>query len=577
MLKLLKYLKGYRKESLFGPLFKLLEATLELFIPLLVASIIDRGIQRQDSFYIIKTGLLMAALGLIGLLFSVTAQYFAAKASVGFTTAVRQALFYQIQRFSFTQLDQTGSATLITRMTSDMNQVQNTVNLALRLLLRSPFVVLGALVMAFTIDRWAAFVFMITIPILALVVFGIMLLCLPLYQKVQGALDRLLSKTRENLTGARVLRAFCKEEEETKEFDRRNRFLANTQKRVGRISALLNPVTYLLINLAIIALLQVGAVRVHAGILSQGAVVALYNYMTQILVELIKLADLMITLTKGIACGNRIQAVLELKSGDTDTEALPVPEKNSPYALEFRHVSFCYPGAQENALTDISIRLRFGETLGIIGGTGAGKSTLVSLIPRFYEATLGTVLVDGADVRSLPLRDLRQKIGFVLQKAVLFRGTIRENLRWGNPDAADPALWEALKIAQADGVVREREHQLDALVEQGGRNYSGGQRQRLTIARALVRIPKILILDDSASALDFATDAALRRALREMPNQPATIIISQRTSAIRHADQILVLDDGQAVGLGTHDALLANCSVYREIYDSQYQKGGRAR
>lgn len=569
MFKLLKYLKKYTAESILGPLFKLLEATLELLVPLAVAAIVDQGITAGDRGAIVKYSLVLAAFGLIGLAFSVTAQYFAARAAVGFTARVRSVLFRHIQGFTYTQLDQVGTSTLITRMTSDMNQVQSAVNLTLRLLLRSPFVVLGAMVMAFTIDWKAAMVFVGTIPVLSVVVFGIMLACIPLYKKVQAALDKVLGKTRENLSGMRVIRAFCKEDEEIAEFDRRNRVLTGAQKFVGRISALMNPLTFLLINLAIILLIHVGALRVEAGVLTQGAVVALYNYMSQILVELIKLASLIISITKGVACGNRIQAVLELPAGEPVQKSSETAEGT---ALAFRHVSFRYNGAREESLSDISLTLKPGETLGVIGGTGAGKSTLVNLIPRFYEATEGTVLVGGKDVKSYPAAALRQRIGVVPQKAVLFKGTIRENLCWGNPHATEEELIAALEAAQAQELLETKG--LDAAVEQGGRNLSGGQRQRLTIARALVRKPEILILDDSASALDFATDAALRRSIQGLPWHPATVIVSQRTSSIAHADQILVLEDGKAAGLDTHQTLLETCPIYREIYESQFKKEG---
>lgn len=570
MFKLLTYLRDYRRESILGPLFKLLEATLELLVPLVVAAIIDTGIGGANRGYIVRMSLLMALLGAVGLAFSVTAQYFAAKAAVGFVTKIRRALFSHIQQFSYAGLDQIGPSTLITRMTSDMNQVQAAMNLTLRLLLRSPFVVLGAMVMAFTIDWRAAMVFVLAIPVLSVVVFGIMLLCIPLYRRVQGALDRVLSKTRENLSGVRVVRAFCREEDEIAEFDRRVRTLTNAQKYVGRISALMNPLTYILINLAVILLIHTGALRVEAGLLTQGAVVALYNYMSQILIELIKLASLIISITKGVACGNRIQAVFELESGE--------PAKRSDktgdpaYAMEFQHVSFRYPLAKEDALTGVSLHLRPGETLGVIGGTGSGKTTFVNLIPRFYEATEGCVLVEGKDVLSYDVDTLRRKIGVVPQRAVLFRGTVRDNLRWGKEDAGDEELMRALTIAQADALIREKEGGLGAQVEQNGKNFSGGQRQRLTIARALVRRPSILILDDSASALDFATDAALRKAIREMEDAPAIVIVSQRTSSIQHADQILVLEDGGVAGLGIHETLLETCPVYREIYDSQFKK-----
>ena len=571
MKKLFIYLKGYGRECVLGPLFKLLEATLELLVPLAVAAIVDQGILTNDRGNIVKYSLVMAAFGLIGFLFAVVAQYFAARAAVGFTARVRSALFRHLQGFSYTQLDQIGSSTLITRMTSDMNQVQSALNLGLRLLLRSPFVVFGAMVMAFTIDFKAAMIFALTIPVLSVVVFGIMLISIPLYKKVQAALDKVLGKTRQNLSGVRVVRAFCKEEEEIEEFDRRNAVLTQVQKFVGRISALLNPLTFAIINFAVILLIHTGALQVEAGILTQGMVVALYNYMSQILVELIKLASLIISITKGVACGNRIQAVLELSTGEPAQEGKEFDDAAGS-ALAFRNVSFRYTGAREDSISNISLTLKPGETLGVIGGTGSGKSTLIQLIPRFYTATEGTVLVDGKDAISYEADELRMKIGIVPQKAVLFKGTIRENLLWGDPDATEEQLLSALEAAQAKEITDEKG--LDAPIEQGGRNLSGGQRQRLTIARALVRRPDILILDDSASALDFATDAALRKALRALSWNPATVIVSQRTSSIAHADQILVLEDGEAVGLGTHEALLEACPVYREIYESQFEKEG---
>ncbi len=571
MFKLFKYLKPYTLQSILGPLFKLLEATLELLVPLAIAAIVDQGILAGDRSAIIKYSLAVAGFGLIGFLFAVVAQYFAARAAVGFTAKVRSALFRHLQGFSYTQLDRIGSSTLITRMTSDMNQVQSALNLGLRLLLRSPFVVFGAMVMAFTIDFRSAMIFALTIPVLSVVVFGIMLISIPLYKKVQGALDRVLGKTRQNLSGVRVVRAFCKEQEEIAEFDSRNAVLTQLQKFVGRISALMNPLTFAIINGAVILLIHTGALQVEAGILTQGMVVALYNYMSQILVELIKLASLIISITKGVACGNRIQAVLELPTGEPQKEGASFADAEG-LALAFRNVSFRYEGAREDSLTGISLTLRPGETLGVIGGTGSGKSTLIQLIPRFYEATDGSVLVDGKDVLTYDTDDLRRRIGIVPQKAVLFKGTIRENLLWGDADATEEQLNLALEAAQAKEITEEKG--LDAPVEQEGRNLSGGQRQRLTIARALVRRPGILILDDSASALDFATDAALRQALSRLPWKPATVIVSQRTSSIAHADQILVLDDGEAVGLGNHESLLESCPVYREIYDSQFKKEG---
>ena len=570
MKKLLFYLKQYRRESILGPLFKLLEATLELFVPLVVAAVIDRGIFNNDTEYIVRMCLVLVALGAVGLAFSVTAQYFAARAATGFVKQVRHALFAHIQQLSYAQLDHVGASTLVTRMTSDVNQVQNGVNLTLRLLLRSPFVVFGAMVMAFTIDVPSAMIFVVTIPVLSVVVFGIMLACIPLYKKVQQKLDRVLAATRGNLTGVRVLRAFCKEEEEQAAFAARNEELTATQKFVGRISALMNPVTYVIINLAIIALIRTGAIRVEAGLLTQGSVVALYNYMSQILTELIKLANLIINITKSVACGNRIQSVLEI-APDMPVEP-QLPAGDAALEVQLDNAGLTYPGAADAALSGVELRVRPGETVGIIGGTGCGKSTLVQMIPRFYDATEGAVRVEGRDVRAWQPEKLRARIGIVPQKAVLFKGTVRENLLWGNEKATQQQLRDALATAQALGVVEGKEGGLDAPVEQGGTNFSGGQRQRLTIARALVRKPKILILDDSASALDYATDAALRKALQQMDPTPTIFIVSQRTSSLQHADQILVLDDGRPVGLGRHEELLQSCGVYREIYDSQFKK-----
>lgn len=570
MFKLLGYMKSYKKEAVLGPLFKLLEALLELLVPLVIAAVIDTGIAGNDRSYVIRMCLLLVGLGVVGLVFSITAQYFAAKASVGFVSRLRHALFAHIQSLSYTELDTLGTSTLITRMTSDMNQVQSGVNLTLRLLLRSPFVVFGAMIMAFTIDVKAALIFAVTIPVLSVVVFGIMLWCIPLYKRVQRKLDGVLSATRENLTGVRVIRAFCKEEEQISRFDSCNQDLTRTQKYVGRISALMNPVTFVLINLAIIWLVYTGALRVEAGLISQGAVVALYNYMSQILVELIKLANLIINITKSVACGNRIQSVFEIQSTLAEADHAPQPV-SSPYAVEFSHVSLRYANAGGDALTDISFAARPGETIGVIGSTGSGKSSLVNLIPRFYDATCGQVLVDGVNVKEYPLDDLRSRIGVVPQKAVLFKGTIRDNLRWGNPDATDAELLEAVQTAQA-GEVLAQKGGLDFELEQGGKNLSGGQKQRFTISRALVKHPRILILDDSASALDFATDAALRKAIREMPGNPTVFIVSQRTSSLQHADQILVLEDGAVVGAGTHEELLESCEVYQEIYQSQFRK-----
>ncbi|ERK43759.1 ABC transporter ATP-binding protein [Eubacterium ramulus] len=575
MKKLLCYLKEYKKESVLGPLFKLLEATLELFVPLVVAAIIDTGIGNQDRGYVVKMCLVLVLLGLIGLAFSVTAQYFAAKAAVGFVTTIRHVLFGHIQKLSYAELDTQGTSTLITRMTSDMNQVQNGVNLTLRLLLRSPFVVIGAMVMAFTIDVKAALVFVVGIPALAVVVFGVMLACIPLYRKVQNRLDKVLGLTRENLTGVRVLRAFCKEEEQEAEFQKQNQTLTDTQKFVGRISALLNPLTYVIINVAIIALIWIGAIRVDMGIITQGAVVALYNYMSQILTELIKLANLIINITKSVACGNRIQSVLEVEPSVKDGAATVSGDGEagkSAYSVVFEHAGIRYPDAAQEAVSDITLNVRPGETIGIIGGTGSGKSSMVNLIPRFYDCSSGAVYVDGKNVCTYGLTELRDKIGVVPQKSVLFAGTIRSNMQWGKPDATDEEIFAALEIAQAKDVVSKKEKGLDTEVEQGGKNFSGGQRQRLTIARALVKQPEILILDDSSSALDFATDAALRMAIGSMKHKPTLFIVSQRTSAIQYADKIVVLDDGSVVGIGTHEELMNTCEVYREIYDSQYKR-----
>lgn len=574
MKKLLIYLKDYKKETVFAPLFKMLEATFELFVPLVMAAIIDKGIVPADTGYVLKMGAILVALGLIGLLCSITAQYFAAKAAVGFSTGLKHALFDHIQSLSFTEIDTLGTSTLITRMTSDVNQVQNGVNMVLRLFLRSPFIVFGAMIMAFTIDVKAAMIFVVTIPLLAVVVFGIMALTMPMYKKVQAGLDAVLGATRENLTGARVIRAFHKEEEETKRFEEKNGILTRLQLVVGRISALTNPVTYIIINAATILLLYTGAVRVDNGSITQGEVVALVNYMSQILVELIKLANLIITITKALACANRIEAVFEVESSmewrDTADRSQLTGMDN--LAVEFEHVHLTYGGAGAESLSDIHIQVPKGQTVGIIGGTGSGKSSLVNMIPRFYDATAGTVRVNGRDVKTYGMEELRKRIGIVLQKAVLFRGTIRDNLLWGNGSATDEELWEALRLAQAKEFVETKEGRLDAPVAQEGRNLSGGQRQRLTIARALVAKPEILILDDSASALDYATDAALRRAIKELPGETTVFIVSQRASSIQHADQIIVLEDGEIAGRGTHEELLAGCEVYQEIYYSQFEK-----
>lgn len=579
MKKLLIYLKDYKKESVLAPLFKMLEASFELIVPLVVTQIIDVGIANRDSGYILRMCLIMVALGLIGLTCSITAQYFAAKAAVGFGTQVRHQLFAHIQTFSFSEIDKVGTATLITRMTSDINQVQSGVNMVLRLFLRSPFIVFGAMIMAFTIDVKAALVFVVTIPLLSIVVFGIMAISIPLYRKVQERLDKVLGITRENLTGVRVIRAFHKEEEEKNRYEESLGALTGMQNHVGRISAFMNPVTYIIINCGIIALLYIGAFQVDIGVLTQGQVVALVNYMSQILVELIKLANLIVTITKAVACGNRIESVLEMKSSmpiDVQKEQLGKVAGNkseaSEYMVEFSHVGLTYQGAGAESLTNIDFQVKKGETIGIIGGTGSGKTSLVHLIPRFYDATAGEVKINGKNVKDYPIEQLRQMVGIVMQKAVLFQGTIRENLCWGKENATEKELYQALETAQAREVVDGKDGKLDAPVEQGGKNFSGGQRQRLTIARALVRKPQILILDDSASALDYATDAGLRKAIREMEGEPTVFIVSQRTSSIQHADKIIVLDDGVVSGIGTHEQLLETCEVYREIYESQYKK-----
>ena len=571
MKKLLVYLKGYGKETVFAPLFKLLEATFELFVPLVMAAVIDTGIANRDRPYIVRMCLLLITLGIIGLVCSITAQYFAAKAATGFSTALRHSLFARIQGLGYTEMDTVGTSTLITRMTSDINQVQSGINLVLRLFMRSPFIVFGSMIMAFTVDTRAALVFVVIIPLLSLVVFGIMLGTMPLYKKVQAGLDRVLLATRENLTGVRVIRAFNKEEEERKRFEKENQILTDAQKFAGRISGLMNPLTYIIVDGGIIALIYVGAIRVDTGVLSQGEVVALVSYMSQILVELVKLANLIITVSKAIACGNRIQAVMEMKPAMQNGTVLP-ERKGAETAVEFAHVSLIYKDAGAQSLEDITFSVRPGETVGIIGGTGSGKSSLVNLIPRFYDATKGQVKVWGKDVREYKKEALRQEIGMVPQKAVLFAGTIAENLRWGNEEASREEMEEALRISQAWEFVEKKEKGMDTPVEQGGRNLSGGQKQRLTIARALVRKPGILILDDSASALDYATDAKLRRSIREMPGSPAVFLVSQRAASVRHADKIIVLDDGEAVGMGTHEELLKTCPVYQEIYYSQFPK-----
>lgn len=573
MKKLLIYLKAYRKEACMAPIFKMLEAVFELFVPLVIKGIIDYGIAAEDRAYCLRMGLLLLLLAVIGLAMATTAQWFSARAAAGFAAKIKQVLMEHIQKLSYTELDTIGTSTLITRMTSDVNQVQTGTNLVLRLFMRSPFIVFGSMIMAFTIDFKAAMIFVITIPLLSVVVFGIMLSSIPLYKKVQSQLDRVLGITRENLTGVRVIRAFNKEEEEISHFRAENEQFTRLQTFVGKISALMNPLTFVIVNSAILVLVWTGAWRVEGGILTQGAVVALVNYMSQILVELIKLADLIINITKAVACGNRIQKVLEVEPSMENGSKECIEEKRTPAnAVDFNHVSLTYSGAGAPSLTDIDLHVKTGQTIGIIGGTGSGKTSVVNLIPRFYDATQGNVLVFGKPVKEQDMESLRSQIAVVPQKAVLFAGTIRENMKWGKEDATDEEIMEALTIAQAAEVVQKKEGGLDAFVEQGGKNLSGGQRQRLTIARALVRKPRILILDDSASALDFATDAALRKAIREMKNAPTVFIVSQRTSSIRFADQILVLDDGKSVGVGTHDELLTTCSVYKEIYDSQYKK-----
>lgn len=567
MKKLLVYMKHYKKETILAPLFKMLEASFELFVPLVMAAMVDVGIKNADIPYIFKMGLLLVLLAVVGLATSVTAQFFSAKAAVGFTAEIKHVLFEHIQSMNYAQMDKAGTSTLITRLTSDMNQVQSGVNLVLRLFLRSPIVVFGAMIMAFTIDVKAAFIFVVTIPLLSIVVFGIMLLSIPLYKKVQTALDKVLGITRENLSGVRVIRAFCREKEEQEKFDGYNDNLTQLQLFVGKISALMNPVTYIIVNAATIVLIYTGAVQVDEGILTRGEVIALVNYMSQILVELVKLANLIITMTKAVACGNRIQAVLDTPAG------IRVYEEEEKVATDakviFEHATLRYPGAGADSLSDVHLEVKKGETIGIIGGTGSGKSTLVQMIPRFYDATGGRVLVDGRDVKTYEPEELIEKIGMVPQKALLFAGTIRDNLCWGKEDATDEEIWKALESAQAKEFVAEKEGQLDFEIRQGGRNLSGGQKQRLTIARALVKKPEILILDDSASALDYATDAALRAAIRKLDEDMTVFIVSQRTASVLHADRIVVLEDGDVAGIGTHDELLSTCEVYREIHESQ--------
>lgn len=575
MRKLLVYLKNYKKETVLAPLFKMLEASFELLVPLVMARIIDTGIAQGDKGFIAKMCLLMITLGVVGLSCSVTAQYYAAKAAVGFSTELKHSLFGHIQSLSFSEMDTMGTSTLITRMTSDVNQVQSGVNMVLRLFLRSPFIVFGAMIMAFTIDRKAAVIFAVTILMLCIVVFGIMLVSMPLYRKVQAGLDKILGITRENLTGVRVVRAFNKEEAEIRRFEEGNEAFTRMQMFVGRISALMNPVTYIVINAAVIVLIWTGALRVDAGYITQGEVVALVNYMSQILVELIKLANLIITVTKAFACANRIEAVFETTSSMASPE-IPAGMKQADTAVCFENVCLTYKNAGAESLTNINFEVRRGQTVGIIGGTGSGKSSVVNMIPRFYDATKGTVKVNGTDVKEYAPEELRDKIGMVMQKAVLFKGTVRENLLWGKADAAEEEMWRALETAQAKEFVEEKEGGLDAKIAQAGKNLSGGQKQRLSIARALIRKPEILILDDSASALDFATDARLRKAIREMGEELTVFIVSQRAASIQYADFIIVMEDGEVAGIGTHEELIRNCSVYKEIYDSQYRREEQA-
>lgn len=572
MKQILKYLKEYKKECICAPLFKLLEASFELIVPLVMAAIIDNGIAASDKPYIWKMGGVLVLLAAVGLVSSVTAQYFAAKAAVGFSTKLRHILFEKIESLSFSKMDTVGTSTLITRMTSDINQVQSGVNLVLRLFLRSPFIVFGAMAMAFTVNVRAAMVFVVTIPLLSIVVFSVMAASLPLYKKVQSSLDTVLSHTRENLEGTRVIRAFNKQNDEIDSFNRDNELLTNMQQVVGRISALTNPLTFIIINIATIAVIVSGGKQVYAGILTQGEVVALVNYMSQILVELIKLANLIVQVTKAVACGNRIADVLFIPSKLPEKNPKLIDAKAGAPEVEFDHVCMTYEGAADETLTDISFTVQKGQTIGIIGGTGSGKSSLVNLIPRFYDATKGTIRIQGNDINDYDAVQLRDKIGVVMQKAVLFAGTIADNLRWGKNDATEEEMWKALDIAQATEVVKGKEGGLDYMIEQGGKNLSGGQKQRLTIARAVVKDPDILILDDSASALDFATDASLRAALKGMHGDKTIFIVSQRTSSIQFADNVIVLDDGQMVGFGPHEKLLETCETYKEIYDSQFKK-----
>lgn len=580
MKRLMMYLKDYKKESILAPLFKLLEAFFELLVPLVMANIIDYGISNRNMGYIGKMGLLLLLLGVVGLASSITAQFFAAKAAVGVSTKLRQALFDHIEDLSFTDIDKAGTSTMITRMTSDVNQVQSGINMTLRLFLRSPIIVFGAMIMAFTIDVKCALIFVVAIPLLSVVVFGIILSTIPMYKKVQSRLDQVLGITRENLTGVRVIRAFHQEAKEEERFRENNEALSAMQIFVGKISACMNPVTYIIVNGAIIALIYTGAVQVNIGNLSQGEVVAIINYMNQILVELVKLANLIVTMTKALACADRVASVFDIGAdaayvGAQNQKLADKVDKSAPF-LDFKHVSLTYQGAGAPTLQDMNFTVNRGDTVGIIGGTGSGKTSLVNLIPGFYPATEGEILLEGRDIKTMSDEELRGRIGVVPQKAVLFKGTIRSNLQWGKPDATEEEMWKALELAQASEVVEGKDGKLDATVAQNGKNFSGGQRQRLTIARALVREPEILILDDSASALDYATDAKLRAALRTLEDKTTTFIVSQRASTIRHADKIIVLDDGEIAGVGTHDELLKDCTVYQEIYYSQYpeQRGG---
>ena len=576
MRKLLIYIRDYKLESILGPLFKLLEACMDLIVPLVMAYIIDKGIGGNDKGLIVRLCLLLVCLGFVGLTFSITAQFFAAKASVGFIKQVKHAVFAHIQKLSFSDIDRVGSNTLITRLTSDMNQIQTGVNLTLRLFLRSPFIVAGAVVMAFTIDVEIGILFVITIIILSAVIFGVMYWCIPKYRDVQSALDKVLGKTRENLTGVRVIRAFCKEDEEIRDFEKSNKFLTDLSKRVGTVSSLMNPLTYVIVNIGIATLIYKGAIRVEAGALTQGQIVALYNYMSQILVELVKFATMFLNITRSVACGNRVQSILDIEPGMKEVDITTTDsDKMDKKIVEFSNVSLNYngklsPDSEENALNNINFTVKKGETVGIIGGTGSGKTSLISLIPRFYDASEGEVRVKGRNVTAYSFKELRKTVAVVLQKASLFKGSIRDNIKWGNENATDGEIMEAVRIACAEDVVNSKEGKLDFVIEQEGRNLSGGQKQRLSIARALVGKPEILILDDSSSALDYATDLALRKGINALEYKPTVFIVSQRTSSIMQADKIIVLDDGEMVGLGKHEELLATCEVYREIYNSQY-------